>query len=117
MNIMLFMYRKGVDVMYRVKRFWDTNIDEYEYFIQNIKNKEIIAVTSNKDDANKIVKALGKQIPKKPLFKTDYSAYEYYYACPSCGALVAEHMNYCSGNRDYGEPSERGCGQELDWGD
>ena len=51
--------------MYRVKRFWDTNIDEYEYFIQNIKNKEIIAVTSNKDDADKIVKALEKQIPKQ----------------------------------------------------
>ena len=49
---------QGADIMYRVKRFWNTNIQEYEYFIQNIKNKEIIAVTSNKDDADKIVKAL-----------------------------------------------------------
>lgn len=78
---------------------------------------DYILTTDDVNKAEKIVKALEKQIPKKPLFKTDYSAYEYYYACPSCGALVAEHMNYCSGNRDYGEPSERGCGQKLDWGD
>lgn len=67
------------------------------------------------NSANFIIKTLEKQIPKKPLFKTDYSAYSSYYVCPSCGALAAEHMNYCSGNRDYGEPSERGCGQKLDW--
>ena len=78
---------------------------------------DYILTTDDVNKAEKIVKALEKQIPKKPLFKTDYSAYECYYACPSCGALVAEHMNYCSGNRDYGEPSERGCGQKLDWGD
>lgn len=78
---------------------------------------DYMLTTDDVNKAEKIVKALEKQIPKKPLFKTNYSAYSCYYACPSCGALVTEHMNYCSGNRDYGEPSERGCGQKLDWGD
>ena len=32
---------------------------------KTLKTKEIIAVTSNKDDADKIVKALEKQIPKQ----------------------------------------------------
>lgn len=101
------MCRKGVDIMYRVKRFWDTNIDEYEYFIQNIKNKEIIAVTSNKDDADKIVKALEKQIPKQVQY---LDRNEGYFECGACkGAIynssddLEDHI-YCLL-----------CGQRVDW--
>jgi superfamily II helicase len=95
------MCRKGVDVMYRVKRFWNTNIDEYEYFIQNIKNKEIIAVTSNKDDADKIVKALEKQIEKTPI-QSYYSEGDYTWECVNCEETVDEGQNYC-----------HHCGQKL----
>ena len=82
--------------MYRVKRFWDTNIDEYEYFIQNIKNKKIIAVTSNKDDADKIVKALEKQIPVNLTLRNSGVC-----ECPNCKTIYS-YTEYCSG-----------CGQKL----
>lgn len=46
-----------------------------------------------------VIKALEKQIPKKPI------KYKYEIVCPSCKALVGS-APYC-----------RYCGQALDWGD
>lgn len=56
--------------------------------------------------------SIEKQIPKEPDYKTDMDNYASYYICPTCGCMVIESNNYCSGHREVGE---EGCGQKLDW--
>lgn len=54
-------------------------------------------------NADKIIKALEKQIPKKPiLVRCDNSDEKWWYECPICGETSIE--NYCCM-----------CGQKMDW--
>ena len=73
---------------------------------KTLKTKEIIAVTSNKDDADKIVKALEKQIPKQINIKVnEFKAEDGY--CPNCNERIEVAVwasEYCYE-----------CGQKLDW--
>lgn len=85
------------------KSIWNRLKNEYA------DNTEVLDVLCSGENARH------KQIPKKPIYKTDYEAFASYYVCPTCGAMVIKSMYYCAGNKEYGEPSERGCGQALKW--
>lgn len=61
------------------------------------------------------IKALEKQIPKKPIEYEDK-----YYACPVCGNPVMhkwEKYPTILNNKKNGLPYCLGCGQALDWGE
>ena len=85
----------------------------YENITSNTNN--IIPATEYVEFVKTAIKAIEKQIPKKPYFGnvvTDYYIYDCM-KCPCCnGFLVHEndskgkHYNYC-----------HNCGQKLDWND
>ncbi len=49
-----------------------------------------------------------KEIPEKPIFKTDYDVSANYYVCPVCGDMVTD-------KKDEPDYHCSGCGQKLDW--
>jgi hypothetical protein len=68
------------------------------------------------------VKALEKQIPKKPKILTWPLLTEagWKHGCPNCGCAVGENKNLGFAYGEYLEPNEDfccSCGQALDWGD
>ena len=72
-------------------------IEHYRYGVSNDIFSEPVTIY-----AELAVKALEKQIPKKPLEETKFYGNG---KCPSCGAVFMDKStNYC-GN----------CGQALDW--
>ena len=61
------------------------------------------------------IKALEKQIPKKPIRHTAWENFK----CPTCGS--AEIVQYDTEYREYDKDCKfeycSDCGQKLDWGD
>lgn len=51
------------------------------------------------------IKALEKQIPKKPIVCNKKNEYEFYYTCPTCGSvnIIGEFCNDCFQRIDWSE--------------
>lgn len=65
---------------------------------------DYIFTTDNDNKADKIIRALEKQIPKTVnRVDTEINNYRFYY-CLGCGINLESKLNYCSH-----------CGQRLDW--
>lgn len=86
--------------------------------MQSIKRlKNIIVWNGERDDYIAVdvgVKALEKQIPKKPIKKDSY-IYTSDYECPCCQARLITELDgkWVAGNKNR---FCHACGQELDWG-
>lgn len=74
--------------------------------IHSKKEPQAILITKAMDMA---VKALERQIPKKPDIHPceENGVYATLTCCPTCGDIVEVEYNKCCGN----------CGQKLGWGD
>lgn len=69
---------------------------------KNLRNNGQAFFVNSYEDADNIIEALEKQIPKKPKqFKENTD----YYICPSCGTLLV-HECGCHNND---------CNQKIDW--
>ena len=63
------------------------------------------------DDANDVaIKALEKQIPKKPIVTGEFCSYKIY-CCPCCREELYEDTEW--GNMEFAYCTD--CGQKLDW--
>lgn len=85
-----------------------------ETHLKNRCNNDYDAREEKKDEAIKLsVKALEKQIPKKPIDKSKNHKDWHIMSCPCC-----ERIFWNSGQFMHYEPKwcEK-CGQKLDWGD
>lgn len=81
-----------------------------------LKGTNVISVASYIKFVDMAIKALEKQIPKKP-FKTMDENNPYYkympWCCPCCRETLYEDTEW--GNQEFDYCTE--CGQKLDWGD
>ena len=81
---------------------------EQIFAYKELRNNGQAFVIDNYEDADRIIEALEKQIPKKPIIKTN--AYnKKFYECPNCRIdiedVIFSPYKYC-----------RKCGQHIDWG-
>ena len=104
------------------ERFSFTDLEKFmiEYLSEKLPDVsydafcEIATTLSYKFDLQMAIKALEKQIPKKPKVKEE--TYSRLYDCPSCGGYLVSKIDgeLCSGQK-Y-KYCHR-CGQALDWSD
>ena len=73
--------------------------DFYGFTIRDRDNNYMFE-TDTMEQANKIIKALEKQIPKKPIVTS--KGEEEYSGCPVCNKFVFDDYCQC-------------CGQAIDW--
>ena len=86
-----------------------------QYAIKSMENLNLVlSITdSERESVNMAIKALEKQIPKKPIIQKmqikdciDQIQIFNKKICPSCGTVLCADWNFCFE-----------CGQKLDWGD
>lgn len=85
-----------------------TNKEVKNNFVQNLAENAYINMCSV-EEMNIAIKALEKQIPKKPFEKevigVSMTGYKHKGQCPKCSSTVLQYKgNYCPN-----------CGQALDW--
>ena len=80
-------------------------LKEKEFYTQYINTQHIL------DAIDLAITALEKQIPSKPIIKSDYSPA----LCPSCNEELSEHLGSGYYKHHYGK-SICECGQKLRWG-
>jgi len=79
-------------------------LKEKEFYTQYINTQHIL------DAIDLAITALEKQIPSKPIIKSDYSPA----LCPSCNEELSEHLGSGYYKHHYGK-SICECGQKLRW--
>ena len=72
---------------------------DYKYYGYELVTLKFIS----RDDAELVISALEKQIPKKP----EYDCYKHLYICPHCGEYIVTY------NQEF--PYEIKCGGRLEW--
>lgn len=81
---------------------------EAEEAIEFLKGKYPLGLCDEDEykNAQTAIKALEKQIAKKPVDTEEFTEGGWIGKCPHCGSDCNDVMNYCDK-----------CGQKLDWGE
>lgn len=87
---------------------------EQIFAYKELRNNGQVFVVDNYEDADRIIEALDKQIPKKPTHC--YSGCVEMWKCPTCckDIMRKQYQTMTDGRKDN---FCQNCGQKLDWGE
>ena len=88
-------------------------IERQVFAYKTFKNNNQAVFVDNREDAERIINALEKQIPKKPIMKPYYEDMEEeYLCCPTCGEILTDRIPM--DNKDFYFHCLN-CGQKFNW--